>query len=141
MTDTLKSKTLYKIYLSIIKYTPMILACLQIIGTIFNRYNISSSTIACVGGTSWLFIGMLYIASIIFRFCYLYRLPLYYITLINILFMIDVFIGIPISAIMLFRLHLILFGIFIFIFVLFMYINRNNPKVDHLKKFCEGCCK
>jgi hypothetical protein len=60
---------------------------------------------------SWLF---MFLTSIIFRYCYVHRLPLYYIALNELLTNIDYYIGIPIKDINLFLIHLTILAFVIF---------------------------
>jgi len=52
---------------------------------------------------SWLF---MFITSLIFRYCYVHRLPLYYIAVNELLINLDYYIGIPVEDIKLFLIHL-----------------------------------
>lgn len=61
----------------------------------------------------WIF---MYLTSYIFRYCYVHRLPLYYIAANDLLIDIDYYIGIPIEDIKLLLLHLT-----IIIFLIFGY--------------------
>ena len=54
------------------------------------------------------------LSSIVFRFCYVHRLPLYYILINELTTVIDTYIGIPVSDINLLGIHLILIGLLIF---------------------------
>lgn len=142
--DTIRNKNLYKIFLSIIKFLPITTALIQMLGLYLNAIGITSSVLACVGGASFLFIGLLFIMSYIFRFCYLYRIPLWYITTIGILNLLRYFGLIPIPLETLYRIYTFISGTCISLFVGFMYKNRHNPKIDHIKQLCENyaeCCK
>jgi hypothetical protein len=142
--DTIRNKNLYKIFLSIIKFLPITLALIQMLGLYLNAIGITSSVLACFGGASFLFIGLLFIMSYIFRFCYLYRIPLWYITIIGILNLLRYFGLIPIPLETLYRIYAFISGTCISLFVGFMYNNRKNPKIDHIKQLCENyaeCCK
>lgn len=141
--DTVRSKNLYKTFLSILKFIPSTLSIVQIIGLLLNYIGVSNSILTCFGGASFLFVGLLFIMSYIFRFCYLYRIPLWYTTIIISLNLFRNLGLIPIALILFYRICLIVTGIFISLFVGYMYINRNNPKIDHIKQLCESyaeCC-
>ena len=73
---------------------------------------------------SWLF---MFISSIVFKYCYVHRLPLYYIALNDISSTVDYYIGIPVSDITLLGIHIVLIGILIFGYTL--YYVRNNKKL------------
>lgn len=137
---TLGDRKLYKVLLAIIKYVPMIIAVLFIIGTLFNIFGVSALIISCIGGTSIITLILLYLLSYVFRFCYLYRLPLHYITLSNTLLILHELEFIS-SIILTIELLALVLGIFIILYVLYWYRNRNKPKVDPIKNFCERYCE
>lgn len=138
----LRNKQLYKIFISIIRYTPMTIAACHIISLIFNYFGIKLIFLAALGGTSILFIGILYLISYIFNFCYLYRIPLYYSTVMVIFYVIRSFGLLPIDLEILYRVYAIIAGFFISLFVYYKYKNRNNKNIDHIKELCKryGCC-
>ena len=144
MGSLVENKYLYKIFLIIIKYIPMVLALCKLITLITNYFKLHIFAITCVGGTSIIFLLVLYLISYIFKFCLTHRLPLYYTTLITIMTMMDYFVGIPIDVFVLFRLYMIISGMFIITWILVWFVNRKNPKIDHIKQLCESyanCCE
>lgn len=130
------NKTLYKIFLIVVKYIPITLFIIQMIGIALNYIGIVLAVIPCVGGVSIIFVALLWLISYVFKFCYLYRLPLWYLTAILILTMIDSFIGIPISTEMMYRLYGFIGGSFILTFIAYAYKNRNKP-LDYIKEICD----
>lgn len=137
-TQIFKNKNLYKIFLSVVKYTPIIIAIMNVIASIVHYFGITSNLLACFGGTSIIFIILLYIISYVFKFCYLYRVPLWYITVMMVL---NIFrsIGIlSLEVVLLYRIYAIVFGFFLVVFIIYMYKNRKNPKVDPIKQLCEN---
>lgn len=133
-------KYLYKIFLICSKYIPVILSIIFIINVFCAYLKITIPILSYLGGVSFIFIILLYLISIVFQFCYLYRLPIHYITLGNFIGIIDKHFTISISNVMLFRVYFILFGIMLIAYVWLMYKNRNNPKVDPIKQLCETYC-
>ncbi len=134
------SKYLYKIFLVCSKYIPVILSIIFIINVFCAYLKITIPILSYLGGVSFIFIILLYLISVVFQFCYLYRLPIHYITLGNVIGIIDKHFTIPISNVMLFRVYFILFGIMLIAYVWLMYKNRNNPKIDPIKQLCETYC-
>ena len=137
----LKNKNLYKLTAAFVKYTPIVLALLQMIMTILNYAGISAFMLSFIGGSSLMFLGLLYLLSYLFQYCYLYRIPIGYCLIINVLVMLRT--GNLLTNIELldfYRILMIVAGIFISIFVYFMYKNRKNPKVGGIKSFCEKYC-
>lgn len=131
-------KSLYKVFLYIIKYTPTLLTLFEILYLILSYLGIDGLAITCVGGTSIIFIILLYLIAEVFKFCNLFKLPLYYITTNKIILLADMFVGIPISTIHIFRLYVFIFGVYIILYIIYSYKNRNNfNKIDYIKQLCE----
>lgn len=137
---TIKDRNLYKLLLTIIKYMPIIMAMLFVLGIICNVFGVSSFIISCICGTSIFTLVLLYLLSYVFRFCYLYRLPLYYVTISNILIILYKF-KIIISILFVIRLLALVLGLFLIIYIIYWYKNRNKPKVDPIKDFCVRYCE
>lgn len=139
-SDLLKNKYLYKITAIIIKYLPSVLAIIQMILTGLNFLGIIVPVLPFIGGTSIAFLGLLYLLSYLFQYCYLYRIPLGYNLAVNLIILLKATNILPIELSTLYRILGIITGIFISIFVFFMYKNRNNPKVGGIKNFCGKYC-
>ena len=110
MENSLKHKS----YLIALKYIPHFTAVLYIVYTLFQFIDIDLIMLGYFIHTSivsWLF---MLLSSIVFRFCYVHRLPLYYIAINDMTSVIDYYIGIPISEITLLGVHLVLIGLLIF---------------------------
>ena len=138
MIENTINKNLYKLFLIIIKFIPNMLAGMKIIGLVLSYFKISSFILTCSFGTSIIFIIILYLISIIFKFCGTHRLSLHYVSLITVLSIIDYYIGIPLSNIGLYYLYSIITGIFITLWIYVWYKNRNNPKIDYIKQLCDN---
>lgn len=138
MYKTTVNKTLYKVFLSIIKFIPNILALTKIITLILSYLKVTSFALTCVGGTSIIFILLLYGISYIFQFCGTHRLSLHYVSIITGLTIFDWYIGIPFNVEALYTLYAIITGVFMTSWIVIWYKNRNNPKIDHLKQLCDS---
>lgn len=134
------NKYLYKYLLSFIKYIPIILSIALLINLICLYCGVSIPLLAHIFGISMMFILLLYLLSFVFKFCALYRLPLHYITLNNLISCLYKYGILAISSISVYRLMFIITGIAVVIYVWLMYKNRNNPKVDPIKQLCENYC-
>lgn len=134
------SKYIYKIFLGYAKYIPIIVSILYILNIICQYLKTTVPILIYLGGVSFIFITLLYLISFVFQFCYLYRLPLHYVTLGNIIGIIDKHLTLSLSNIALFRIYFIMFGIMLIAYIWLMYKNRNNPKVDPIKQLCETYC-
>lgn len=144
MVESTLNKNVYKIFISIIKFLPSLLAVLKILGLVLSYFKIHSFMITCVGGTSMVLLILLYLISFIFRFCGHHRIALHYVTLVTLLSIYDFYIVIPLDAKDLFKLYMLITGVFISLWIFVIYRNRKNPKIDHIKQLCEryaACCK
>ena len=134
------NKYLYKFLLSFIKYIPIILAIALLINLICLYCRISVPILSHIFGISMMFIILLYLLSFVFKFCTLYRIPLHYITLNNIISCLYKYGILTISAISVYRLMFIITGVVLVIYIWCVYKNRNKPKVDPIKQLCETYC-
>ena len=134
------NKRLYKVFLGFIKYIPSLLALVFISGTTCSYLKLSIPIIAYFGGVSFLFLVLLYLISWVFQFCHLYRIPLYYVTLGNVVGMLDKYGVLPFDNVIMCRIYFILTGIALIVYIWFMYKNRNKPKIDYIKQLCDNCC-
>ena len=112
----MEGKRNHKIFLIILKYIPHIIALLYVIYTLLSFIGIDAvilGHLTHISISSWIF---MYISSIVFKYCYVHRLPLYYILVNELIINIDYYIGIPIEDIKLLLVHLT-----IIIFLIFGY--------------------
>lgn len=115
MEAALKSKTLYKILLGLLKVLPALTALFYFVGTLFSIYGIELSILSTISGQSILSILFMYIASYVFRFCSYHRMFLHYIVIIDIINYIDYYIGIPIGNKYMLMLISLITAIFLFL--------------------------
>lgn len=134
------SKNLYKIFLGFTKYLPLILAIFFIANIILAYFKISLPFMYYFGGTSFIFIALLYLISWVFQFCHLYRIPLHYVTLSNVIGIADSYKLIPLDNLNITRVYFIIAGVAAIAYIWFMYKNRNKPKIDHIKQLCDNYC-
>lgn len=110
MEEKVVNKTLYKLLITLLKYTPFVLLLNDILHTLLSYLNYNIYIFNYIGGVSLIFIVILYILSYVFRFCSIFRFPLYYITITNIISLYDMYYTIPLSDLNLIRMYFILFG-------------------------------
>ena len=116
-----------KIFLILTKYTPHLIGVLYVLYTILCFAEIEPISIGYIANLSVLPWINLYSASKALEFCYVHRLPLYYVLIDEILLVTDNYIGIPIDVYNLLMLHLLLIGLLIFGYTFYY--------VKHFKKF------
>ena len=129
MVEKLKSKTLYKIELSLLKIIPMILALTALLNSILSYFGIDLYVLSYIGGISVFTIIFLYLSSYVFKFCAYHRMFLHYIVATWIINIIDYYIGIPISDLEYLCLQMIVAGISLFI-ILYLYVRNHQKPVD-----------
>ena len=107
----LRSKTLYKTEILVIKYIPFILALLYFINTTLSLVDINASVLSYIAGVSilpWLF---LFISSFVFKFCIYHRIPLYYILINDAINIVDEYVHFPVSNLEFISIHMVIFCI------------------------------
>ena len=112
-----------KLVLVILKTLPFLLALISVGTTILDYNNINSTFLNYI--FFFLLYSFVYISSYIFKFCSYFRLPLNYILIINIISIIDEYIGIPLSSYRLMQFYIIFTLIFIF-YTIFKYVKSNK---------------
>ena len=121
MVENLKSKTLYKIELGLLKVIPMILALTALLNSILSYFGIDLYILSYIGGVSIFTMLFLYLSSYVFKFCEYHRMFLHYIVSTWIINIIDYYVGIPISDLEYLCLQMIISGISLFI-ILYLYV-------------------
>ena len=117
----------YKLFIVLLKYIPIFIALIYTLNTYaaFIGTDIPvANNIAGISLLTWIF---MYMATIVFKFCSYHRMCLYYILIVDIINIIDYYIGIPITDFQLLMLHSIITEISLFI-ILFLYLKINKNK-------------
>lgn len=110
----LKSNLKHKSFLVITKYIPHISALYYIIYTLFQFADIDLIALGYLFSFSLLPWMYILLNSYVYRYCYVHRLPLYYILVNDILTTVDYYLKIPINEFKLLVVHLLLIGFLIF---------------------------
>ena len=127
MVENLKSKTLYKIELGLLKVIRMILALTALLNSVLSHFGIDLYILSYIGGVSIFTMLFLYLSSYVFKFCEYHRMFLHYIVSTWIINIIDYYVGIPISDLEYLCLQMIIAGISLFI-ILYLYV-RSHKKL------------
>lgn len=127
-----RSKTLYKFELILLKFIPFILAFVCFLNIVFSYFGIDLEFLAHIGGISLLTLLFLYVSSYVFKFCMYHRLALHYVVINNVLNIYDYYVGVPLDDRNLFILYLVIAFIFL-ILILIDYVdnNKNYTEVDN----------
>lgn len=124
-----RSKTLYKFELILLKFIPFILAFVCFLNTVFSYFGIDLEFLAHIGGISLLTLLFLYVSSYVFKFCMYHRLALHYVVINNVLNIYDYYIGVPLDDRNLFILYLVIAFIFL-ILILIDYVDNNKDYTE-----------
>jgi hypothetical protein len=124
MEERLRNKS----YLLLLKYLPHLIAVLCMVYTLLQFIDIDAIIIGYI--ITYILMGYIYICSIIFKFCYVHRLPIYYYAINELTSIIDNYvIQIPVSEKGLLGIHLTFIGIIIFFYTrYYLKYVRNNKK-------------
>jgi hypothetical protein len=135
------NKNLYKIFLTIVKYIPSTLSILHIMSLVLNYFGKSAVLLSCIGGSSVLFLVLLWLISFVFQYCYLYKIPLAYNTSIMIINLLKFSKIINLDITNSYRLYAIIIGVFISLFVIYKYKNRHKDKSkENIDRICKFLC-
>lgn len=83
--------------MSALRVIPMILALCEMLNTVLGFMNIEVPALAFIGGTSFIPLLFIYLASWVFKFCTYHRMFLYYVFVLHIINVTDFTVGIPVS--------------------------------------------
>ena len=123
----MENRNLNKIFLIYTKYSPHFIAFVYMIYTFFGFCGIDCNLIGCFSHVSFLIWIQLLFTSFRFQYCYVHRLPIYYIGINELITSLDYYIGIPINVLNLLILHLLLIIVLIFGYS-FYYIEIKNKR-------------
>lgn len=116
---------LHKITIGVLKIIPMLLALTTLLNQILSYFGIDLEVLGYLGGVSLLPMIFLYLASYCFQFCNYHRMFLHYVVVCDILTLIDYYIGIPVSALLMLLIYLSIAGIALFII---LYLHQKHVK-------------
>lgn len=126
--EAVKSKSLYKIFLLLLKYIPMLIASCYALGTLAAIFHIDLFVLSHLAGISlfsWIFI---YISAIVFDFCIYHKMFLWYVFVDDVISLIDYYTDIPIGRFNLIAIHSLL--IIILLFLLLYFHVKNNKRLN-----------
>lgn len=121
--ESLRNKNLYKVFLMILKALPLAFALVAALNTVLSFLAIDLIILSYIGSISFLSLLFLYLSSYVFNFCAYHRVFLDYAVLNNIINIIDLYIGIPVSDLGMLCVQMILLFT-VLIVALILYIKR-----------------
>ena len=120
-----------KLYLLTTKFIPHLMALLYVIYTILEFCGIDGFLISSFTDVSILTWIYLFVSSKVFKFCYVHRLPLYYIAINELITNLDYYVHIPVDDFNLLVIHILIIAVLIFLYTLY-YIRHD---LDIKKRF------
>lgn len=106
-----------KQFIVVTKITPISIAIVHLINEIISFIGLNDIPLNYIGGISIIPIIYLYYSSYIFNLCSYYRMFLHYSVVVNIINIIDFYIGIPLDYLQYIILHSIILLIFMLIII------------------------
>ena len=109
------NKRSVKILIGTLKIIPMLLAICEAFNSVLYFMGIEAPALSFIGGTSFIPLVFIYIASLVFRFCVYHRMFIYYVATIHLLNIVDYTIGLPISNESILSIHVFITALFLFL--------------------------
>lgn len=125
------SKSWYKLFILMLKVIPMLIALIYLLNTITSLHDVEIPVLSNIAGISllsWLF---MYLATIVFKFCFYHRIFLYYILVTDITSIINYYFNIIDTYYEYLIVYYIIIGIFLFL-LLYSHVKdnkRSNTKI------------
>ena len=118
------SKKMVKIFVLVTKYLPMLIALIHFLNSTISFFYGNDIPLNYLGGISLLSVSYLYLASYTFKLCEYYRMFLHYIVICDIINIIDLYVGIPITDIEYYVLFVIITIITMFIVIYLKFFKK-----------------
>jgi hypothetical protein len=123
--EKLKSKSLYKLLILAIKYTPLVIAFCYMTSSILASFGIYFEPLSNIAGMSLITWCCVYIATIVFKFCLYHRMFLWYILIDDIINIVDYYWHLSLTDNQLIMLHNSIIGLLLFT-LLIAYVKSNK---------------
>ena len=132
MVEKSRNKYLYKVLILLIKYIPIIISAFYTVNSFFKLFGMNIPILDDFVGMSlitWLF---MYIAALVFQFCIYHRLFLYHILSIDILNIINYYVGASPDTYFIIDYYNIVIGVLLFLFLHnHVKINKKPPSANN----------
>lgn len=120
------NKKSMQLFVLVTKVLPMLLALCHFINTILSYYYIEIMFLNYFASISILCVAYLYFVSYILKLCEYYRMFLHYCVVINILNILDYYIGLPVSDIGIYLIFVIITIVTMFIIIYLKFFKCEN---------------
>ena len=124
------SKSSVKLMLGTLKIIPMLLAICEATNCLFYILDIEIPAVSFIGGTSFIPLLFIYLASWVFKFCICHRLFLYYTAILNLINVTDFTLMLPVDVKLMTAIYSTITAAFLF---LILYFHRRQRYVTVTK--------
>lgn len=125
--ESLRNKRLYKVFIGILKALPLLFALVAALNTILSFLAIDLIILSYIGSISFLSLLFLYLSSYVFNFCAYHRIFLDYAVINNIINVIDLYIGIPVTDLGMLCVQMIILFV-VLVIALTLYLKKKHGK-------------
>ena len=125
--ESLRNKRLYKVFVVVLKALPLLLALVAALNTILSFFAIDLIILSYIGSISLLSLLFLYLSSYVFNFCAYHRIFLDYAVINNIIDVIDLYIGIPITNLGMLCVQMMILFV-VLVIALILYLKKKHSK-------------
>lgn len=127
MGENLKSKRLYKVFLVVLKALPFAFALCAALNTVLSFLAIDLVILSYIGGVTFLSLLFMYLSSYVFNFCAYHRIFLDYAVINNIINVIDLYVGIPVTDLGMLCVQMIILFV-VLVIALILYLKNKHGK-------------
>ena len=127
MEESLRNKRLYKVFLAVLKALPIAFALCAVLNTVLSFLAIDLVILSYIGGISFLSLLFMYLSSYVFNFCAYHRIFLDYAVINNIINVIDLYIGIPVTDLGMLCIQMIILFV-VLVIALILYLKKKHGK-------------
>ena len=127
MEESLRNKRLYKVFLVVLKVLPIAFALCAALNTVLSFLAIDLVILSYIGGVTFLSLLFMYLSSYVFNFCAYHRVFLDYAVINNIINVIDLYIGIPVTDLGMLCVQMIILFVVLAI-ALILYLKKKHGK-------------
>jgi len=125
--ESLRNKRLYKVFLVVLKVLPIAFALCAALNTVLSFLAIDLVILSYIGGVTFLSLLFMYLSSYVFNFCAYHRVFLDYAVINNIINVIDLYIGIPVTDLGMLCVQMIILFVVLAI-ALILYLKKKHGK-------------
>ena len=125
--ESLRNKRLYKVFVVVLKALPLLFALVAALNTILSFFAIDLIILSYIGSISFLSLIFLYLSSYVFNFYAYHRIFLDYAVINNVINVIDLYVGIPVTDLGMLCVQMIILFV-VLVIALILYLKKKHSK-------------